>query len=409
MAPSSEPVSSTSAPAEDHLLPDSRVLVWLCGRWWVPASGVVLAVILTVASYPHSEYFDAQVHLGGARALLRGDSPYHGAYVTPLWASFFLLPFAALLGTSGFVIWFWANLAAWFAAAVLTLRALRIPLGWPQTLTIAGLLILYPPVVWSTHGQLDFLLGLGLVGFLALMGNCPLASGWRAWLAGMSLALLVVKPHLALVPLALVLLWAIRQRRWQVPLGFGLGVGALAAVAFAIQPSWLGEWISVLREPPIEIARLSPEFAPTVRHSAGLWLPGTAADALSIAVGFGAGCAALWWLWRSRPTPSIAQVVSLGTAVLFLVTPYAQGYDLSLLLFPLVILGAAWLRTGAGRKWLPLGGLLAVYLFPIATVFLRWPQPVLVFSPMLCLAVWLASRRQLAMLPVGLSEHGGAG
>ena len=378
---------------------------WLRRLWWLLACGVVIGVTLAVAGYHHSEYFDAQVYLGGARAVLRGESPYQGAYLAPLWAAFFLLPFAAMPDDLAFVTWYWVNLATWLLVGVVLLRTLQPSLKWPQTLITAGMLTIFPPVVLATHGQTDFLLAVGLAAFLALMNDDSHASDGRAWLAGMSLALLMVKPHLALAPLTLILLWAARRRAWPVTMGFGLGVGTLTAVAFAVQPSWLDDWAGVIINPPQSIVQRWPEFAPTVRHYFGLFMPGAEAETLSVLVAFGVSAAALWWLLRETPVPPPTQVVALGTAGLFLVTPYAQSYDLSLLVFPLAILSAPWLRTSARRKWLPLGGLLAVYLLPVASGLRGWPYPVLIIAPTLCLLVWLASRKHLATPLVPLSEH----
>ena len=120
------------------------LFVWGPRVLWALAGGFALAVLLLVANVPHDANFDAQVHLRAARAVLRGVSPYGVYYQSPLWASFFLAPFAALpLGVS-FLAWFWANVASWLAAAVITLRTAPARPGWPRTLIIAGLLIVYP-------------------------------------------------------------------------------------------------------------------------------------------------------------------------------------------------------------------------------------------------------------------------
>ena len=141
-------------------------------------------------------------------------------------------------------------------------------------------------MMWSTHGQMDGLLALGSASFLALVGTHPV-------LAGAALALLSVKPHLGIFPAVLVIMWAVRRRRWGVLAGLGLGVGGLAIASFAVQPLWLGEWVGALLHPPEEIVQGRAQYAPTVYYFARLLLPLEAASLIGVVGDLTAGCAIL--------------------------------------------------------------------------------------------------------------------
>ena len=340
------------------------------------------AVIILVALYPPDQYFDAQTQISGARAVLQGQSPYRGAYVSPFWAAFFVLPFAALPDALGFPLWFWAVVGAWLVTAIVLVRTCRPDWGWWPSLSTGVLLLIFPPVIWSIHGQLDYLLGLGLAGFL----------GWaqsRPRLAGASLSLLSVKPHLAVLLVPLLLMWAVRQRKGQALLGFVTAMGGLVLAAFLVQPGWLAAWAGALLNLPAEIRLLGPEFSPTTQQFLRFWFADDIVALVSLSIAVTVAAVALQRVWRARPVPSPVTLAVVGTSAVFLVTPYAQGYDLSLLLVPLIALGT---RALPPRRWMDWGlllGAVAVFLLPVASGVLRWPQPVLLVAPMLCLALFL--------------------
>ncbi len=351
---------------------------------WALGVGACLAILVAAAGRPHEAYFDAQVQLGGARDILAGANPYGAYYQSPLWSAFVLVPFAALREGWSYVAWFWANVLSWAAAVLLLAKVAGIPGGLPARILTAGLLMVYPPAVWSMHGQLDGFMALGLAGSLALSPSKPFA-------AGLTLTALAVKPHLALFPLALLLLSAMRDGRWAVVLGLLTGSLVIAVLSLAAQPAWPLQWLNVLAHPPVDMVLGRAKFAQTMAAFTGLWTPGWLAGALGWTVAVTTALAAAKWVWTRPRAP--ADVAALGAAGLFLVTPYAQGYDLSLLLLPLAITaGRALQITGLPRAAL-LAGVVFVSLFAMTTAYLEWPQPVLVLSSPITLVLWWLSRR----------------
>lgn len=358
-----------------------RVARLLPTVFWVGAAAVVLQILIPSALFDHAGYFDAQVQVEAARAVLRGESPYGGYFQSPLWVCFLVLPFAWLPGELAYTAWWWGNLVLWLAAAALLLRAYRAPWGPLRTAVAAGLLAVFPPVVWSLHGQLDAVMALGFALFLTLLPRHPTT-------AGVALALLLVKPHLAVVPLIALGLWALRARARAVLIGLGCGAAALLVTSLLLQPSWPAAWLDALLHPPEKILRERPLFAPTPTALAGQWLPEQAAAAVGALVALAAAVGLAWWLLRRPALPSPERATALVAAALFLITPYAQGYDLSLLVAPLAFAMAAAARSTGRPRALLVGGCVLIYLAALPVAYAGWPQPTLLVTALIALGLW---------------------
>ena len=96
------------------------------------------------------------------------------------------------------------------------------------------------------------------------------------------------------------------------------------------------------------------------------------------------------WL-RRRAKPSNLWIGSIGCAIVFVITPYARAYDLTLLLWPILYLvftrelSASWLRRGVAA---------IVYLAPILLLVLNAPGVWNVLAVLMLLIVLLATRTQ---------------
>jgi hypothetical protein len=93
-------------------------------------------------------------------------------------------------------------------------------------------------------GQTGILNLLGVVGFLYFL-NIK-----KPWLAGISLALLVVKPHISYLFLLGVLLWVIHQRVWQVLAGFTLTLIVLTLLAWLANPNVIEQYLLAVKSYP---------------------------------------------------------------------------------------------------------------------------------------------------------------
>jgi hypothetical protein len=212
-------------------------------------------------------------------------------------------------------------------------------------------------------------LGYALAYWLLVRGR----EGW----AGAALCLTVlVKPQLAFLTLALLLY----KRRWLAATTYlataGLAVGLTLLVTgwhtfvnfFQMDRVTAGMADSV----QLWIRDIPGLHAAFLQAFPGSRAAGTLAYALSAAL-----IAALGWYWRGSWQPRSARFAA-GWATLPLVdllaAPYSHSDDLVLLIIPMVVLTAFWLRVdGVPPSWhrhlLP--ALLGLYLAPVLVVYLR--------------------------------------
>jgi hypothetical protein len=146
---------------------------------------------------------------------------------TPPWAIVLLLP----LGLLNYPVSF----ALWSVASVFIVVGCAKTI-WDHCTSEASLapvflsLFFGPTVVLLMLGQFTVFVLLGAVLF------CVFAGKRRDWLAGASLLLVVGKPHIALLFLFAVLLWALYFRRWIVLLSAGSAWIAACTAALLINP-----------------------------------------------------------------------------------------------------------------------------------------------------------------------------
>lgn len=195
------------------------------------------------------------------RLNLTGGNPYDPAQLHPLelqtgsiegeavmmWNPPWLLTLAMPFGALGYglsrTLWLLLNVLIisislihiWILYGGSTdLRWLALTIGFTFAPILDGL----------KKGQTSALLLLGVVGFLYFTRHRK----W--WLAGISLAFLTVKPHVLFLFLLAVALWSVDRKQWRVILGFILTLFATTAIAWAINPDVIQQYILAIRTYP---------------------------------------------------------------------------------------------------------------------------------------------------------------
>lgn len=233
---------------------------------------------------------------------------------------------------------------------------LALPLGFVGSrlgailwsLAIIGALVASVRLLWTMHGRSDDRLHLvsycfppvlacllaGQIGVFMLFGVSLflVLHRTRPTLAGASLLLPMLKPHLFLVFGTVLVVWALRERRYRVLVGAGAAMAAAVGLAYALDPRAWAHYAQMARA-----ENLSEEFIPTLSlmfrlaiHGGWLWL-----EFVPAAV------ACVWgiyyyrthrneWDWRMHG--SLVLLVSMMTA------PYAWVTDESVLL-PAILAG----------------------------------------------------------------------
>jgi hypothetical protein len=189
--------------------------------------------------------------------------------------------------------------------------------------------------------------------------------------AGAVLALTLVKPQLALLPLPLLLY----KRRWRAAggyLGAALAAGLLSLLVLG--PGVFADYWRVQRA-VAGWTRTNDAMQLDVPGIHGLimqhWPQSTAADLAGNLLGL-ALIGALAWFWRGPWRPASARFAD-GWALLVLVTllvaSFAHSYDQVLLILPAVVLVAR--RREAAIRWPYTATLLALYWAPLLVLLFR--------------------------------------
>ena len=166
----------------------------------------------------------------------------------PPWLLTLVMPFGALGYGLSRTLWLLLNI---FLIAIslnqiwklyggdFDLRWLAIAIGFTFAPILDGL----------KKGQTSVLLLFGVVGFLYF------AKQKKWWLAGISLALLAVKPHILYLYLLAVLFWVVDQKQWKIISGLLIAMITASAVAWLVNPDVIQQYLfAIANYPPADWA-----------------------------------------------------------------------------------------------------------------------------------------------------------
>jgi hypothetical protein len=287
----------------------------------------------------------------------------------PPTAFFLALPLGFVGARIGAVLWSLALVAA----LMYSVRTLWILNGRPEGRVHLVGYCFAPVLACLLAGQIGIFLLLGVALFLRFHQTRPM-------LAGASLLLCALKPHLFL-PFALVLMaWAVHQHAYRLLLGAGGAMAAAALLGFALDPHGWQHYAAMAAH-----AKMQNEFIPTlslifrlVIHRQAIWLHFVPAAV---------ACAwAIWFHWKHRKEWSWMDHGSLLLLVSVMVAPYAWFTDEAVLL-P-AALCAIYSRMRSGRSMLPFSCILGAALIEVlagvslTSVSYIWTTPA-------WLALWL--------------------
>jgi hypothetical protein len=345
-----------------------------------------------VGSHDFLEYWSA------ARVLLRGGNPYDPATLlavehavgwpesrplmmyNPPWTLALVLPLAPLPFAPATAIWLLVQLGLLLVCGLFLWRyyAPDDDRYWIGLL----LAVAFAPGIFTLRmGQISTWLLVGVLGFL-----------WgertrRDFLAGASLSLLMIKPHVAYLFWLAALWWAWRSQRRRVLAGWLVALLAASGIVSLFAPGILANYLALLAEPPLDWA--SATLGAWLRFFFGLergwlqYLP-TLVGLLGLAI----------WLWRRRRPWYWAEVTSPLLLASAVTVAFGWSYDLVVLLPVVVDLVARMRFASPGRRAAVLGtlvvsqlGLWALNQARFNEIFYVWHAPILAFI------YWLAVRR----------------
>lgn len=289
-----------------------------------------------------------------------GITNYGTPYRYPPLTAALALPLTTLEPRAAALVWNLASGAAFIGAAVAVGAATGLAWGVPLALGVQ--LLLVPALSTIYNGQVNAFLLLALaLALLALLRGRESAAG-GALAVGVAFKVLPVA-HLC---------WLAATRRWR-PAAAAVAAGAVLAIAIGLSAGW-------------------PVIGSYLRNFSALGIPGSLT-----AYGANQAFNGLFARWLGQSDPTLALVLarcaslaivaataavclrrrperrdlalgfSLVTIAVNLVTPYAWYHQLCLLLIPITVLAAGYLRDGSRAR---LGALvLAVAVIDVHGLF----------------------------------------
>jgi len=216
-----------------------------------------------------------------------------------------------------------------------------------------------PALICLLNGQTSLFALLGLVLFLRLHRARP-------FLAGVSLWLCALKPHLFL-PFGVVLIaWVIVSRSYKVLAGAVVAIAASSMIAFIIDPM---AWTQYLRM--VQTSGIDRDRIPCVSYLLRLWLGPHSMWLQYLPAGLGCAWAAVYF-WSRRDTWDWMKNGSPVMLVSILSAPYYWLYD-HVLAIPALLHGAYATRS---RSLLAVLALLTALIEIALFCNYWWPAPI---------------------------------
>ncbi|HEY5730770.1 MAG TPA: glycosyltransferase family 87 protein, partial [Anaerolineales bacterium] len=270
--------------------------------------------------FAHGQDYSDYDALGDVQRTLanrtRSDTQY--AWFSPI-GNVFLLPFTLIPFTRAVYYWLILNVVIFFCSTILiwgqTGKRVWIPLiaVFSFELTLISLIF----------GQINSLEVLGLALFLSL------SKSKKQYLAGASLVLTTIKPHLVIVTLPILFLDLFRKKEWKTLIGFFMAMGFCLIILFAFYPPWIQSFWTVVTS-GISTVRETPTVNGLLvligEYSFGklLWL-------ITLAAGI------IWW-WQRGQNWDHRTFIDLSVTLGLIVSPIGWSYDQVMLIFPILSL-----------------------------------------------------------------------
>jgi hypothetical protein len=245
------------------------------------------------------------------------------------------------------------------------------------------------------------------VAVLMVMAIWALQKG-KDGLVGLFLAITTIKPHLVVVPILFVGLWAISQRRWHILLSLILCLTGLVLAGMIFIPDWP---LQNLRE-ILRYTSYNPPTTPAAALNAmfpgsGLWF-GIGLSVVMILILLSEWTLSwrknfLWFLWAFCLTLTAGQWIGITT----------DPGNFILLFLPLMLILSKVDKEGRFGSWLVFGclmilfiGLWLLFLETVNMTGMHEQHPVMFFPlPLLLLIGLYVVRRQFIYKVTNLSAH----
>lgn len=271
----------------------------------------------------HSQNFsDPDLLLQTEQALAGWRADYVIKTWNPPWLLPILLPYTFVLFNRAVWLWLLTNIGLVFVASIMTWKACaRQPHVQKWVWIAPATSILFAPALNAFYmGQINPLVFFGLALMLFVHVE-------HAALAGAALALTMVKPHLVYITVPILLLHKLVDRQWRFLLSFGGTLAALTSITYFLRPSFITEYV-VSSSGGNLLGWATPTLGGILSMSLGWeWAKLMGVVILPLFI--------LWWWRRGNKLrlPGLVQITLLASVV---TAPFGWGYDVIVLLIPLL-------------------------------------------------------------------------
>lgn len=378
-----------------------KILHWVGAATILSVGVLILAYSLSKSSGVDRDFIS---YWASGKQLIHHGNPYDGPAIlalqrgagstqsapffmrNPPIAFFITLPIALVSARVGVVLWSLAIIAA----LMLSIRLIWRLNGHPKdSLHLFG--YVFPPALACLlAGQIGIFILLGVVLFLTLRERRP-------FLAGVSLLLCALKPHLFIPFATVVLLWALFNRTYRILTGAAVAIAGSLALGYFLDPQGWSDYARM-----IHASQLQTEFIPTISlffrlavHPQWIWL--------QIVPALIGARWALRYFWSNRAAWDWMDHGMLLLIVSILVAPYAWFTDEAVLLPAILV--SLYRASEARRSLIPYGCIAGVALIEvfagagISSGYYLWTTPAWLCWYLYSTVNPSGTRRDVATLP----------
>lgn len=333
----------------------------------IPLGLIVCHICLIWASYRHGDNpLDLAIYMSAAKALLSGGNPWDpetlnatakanlygpGSFIiwglwSPPTSMILVAPLLVFNFQTAAYVWYLLNLLVLVTCCWIISQNLKDIKFWE----IISVGILLPPFWFlALWGQVSGLVLFGLLAFLYY------ANKRKDLMAGASLSLTLLKPHLCFLTIIFIFFWAWRESRLKVIGGF-FGITALVlAIITMVNSNWIKFYQNIWKTPPFEYDATIPIrqiMAPLLERHPELQFIGIGISTLILCL----------ILLRLKKIKLSLESLGVLTLLSLFFTAYGWVYDQIVLLPTLIWLLANWkIRFGNLAAYVLVAILFGIY------------------------------------------------
>jgi hypothetical protein len=238
---------------------------------------LLLGIVLFIKLSPQLKINDFIEYWSSSRLITHGQNPYDPAsllqvqrmaglqasqpimYYLPPWAFTFIIPFSMLSFFSAQVLWLLFNICLLLVCINISWKIYGgenkyIWMAWLIAITFAPTYI-----ALGLTGQISFLMLAGITGFINFIHKPKMA-----WLAGVFVTLISIKPQVTYLFLLAIFIWGVSQKKWGFLSSFIITLAIESGLAIVLNHAIFAQYVHLmLTGAPAEWA--SPTLGSVIR------------------------------------------------------------------------------------------------------------------------------------------------